>query len=234
MGRAAGRGKADPVKDTDSPEALTVIVADHRPVMAEALGLLAQALPSVARVDRARRAPDLLAALLEERYASALFCLDGFREMDGFSLCGEIQRLRVDTGVVVLLDGPSSHAIKSALGAGANAVVPMVCEPRELDRALVDAARGRQYLPHELALNILDGTEARSQALGLTQRQRDVLALAASGSSNGEIAGELFISPSTVKRDLSEAFKALGVRDRLTACQKARELGIVTAGRTEG
>jgi ATP/maltotriose-dependent transcriptional regulator MalT len=54
-----------------------------------------------------------------------------------------------------------------------------------------------------------------------------VLRLAASGSSNREIADQLVLAEGTVKNHLSRIFGKLNVRDRMQAVAKARELGIL-------
>jgi DNA-binding NarL/FixJ family response regulator len=57
--------------------------------------------------------------------------------------------------------------------------------------------------------------------LGLTRRERQVLAAAASGRTNGEIASMLDISPRTVKKHLERVFDKLGVRTRTAAAAVA-------------
>lgn len=61
----------------------------------------------------------------------------------------------------------------------------------------------------------------------LTERQRDVLSLAAHGKSNKAIADILFISDSTVKAHLSEIFKKFGVTNRTQAAIIARDKGLI-------
>jgi DNA-binding CsgD family transcriptional regulator len=61
-------------------------------------------------------------------------------------------------------------------------------------------------------------------AAGLTPRERDVLALVASGKTNGDIARELWLSPGTVRKHLENAFPKLGVRSRTAAATRFFEL----------
>ena len=55
----------------------------------------------------------------------------------------------------------------------------------------------------------------------LSERELDVLRLIASGASNREAAGKLFISESTVKTHLLHIYEKLGVRDRAAAVGEA-------------
>jgi DNA-binding CsgD family transcriptional regulator len=67
----------------------------------------------------------------------------------------------------------------------------------------------------------------RRGQLGLTDRQAEILALAAVGRSNDEIAHDLSISPHTVRTHLEQTFDRLRVHTRAAAVGRAWELGIL-------
>ena len=60
----------------------------------------------------------------------------------------------------------------------------------------------------------------------LSSREREVLALIATGATNAEIAGQLFLSPHTVKEHTSALYRKLGVRNRAQAVQRAERIGL--------
>ena len=62
----------------------------------------------------------------------------------------------------------------------------------------------------------------------LTPRETEVLGLLAAGRTNRQVAAELHLSLSTVKRHVEHIIRKLGVSDRTQAAVKAMELGIVT------
>src|SRR5205823_44777 len=66
---------------------------------------------------------------------------------------------------------------------------------------------------------------------GLTDREREVLALVAEGLSNDEIAARLFLSPLTSKTHVSRIMTKLTARDRAQLVVIAYESGLVTPGR---
>ena len=68
--------------------------------------------------------------------------------------------------------------------------------------------------------------EAFIQKTGISDRELDVLKLIVMGSSNQEIADQLYLSLSTVKTHISNIFLKLEVSRRTQAVQKARKWGI--------
>ena len=62
----------------------------------------------------------------------------------------------------------------------------------------------------------------------LSARERDILALLASGDSNARIARHLGVSEKTVRNQLSVVFVKLGVTDRVRAALLARDAGMTS------
>jgi len=61
----------------------------------------------------------------------------------------------------------------------------------------------------------------------LTRREAEIMRLMQDGLTNQEIAGQLVISPHTVKRHASNIYDKLGVNGRLAAINRAKELNIL-------
>ena len=72
-----------------------------------------------------------------------------------------------------------------------------------------------------------DGNPQAQAALGLSERELQVLHELAAGGSNKEIAAHLHVSPNTVKTHVARLFEKLGAKRRTEAIRRARELGIV-------
>jgi DNA-binding NarL/FixJ family response regulator len=106
---------------------------------------------------------------------------------------------------------PEAHgpALRRALSAGASGLVL----DTEIDAALVASVRAvaanQTCVPRALKITVDKPT--------LSHREREVLKLAVSGLTNGEIAASLCLAESTVKSHLSAAFHRLGVRSRREA-----------------
>lgn len=67
----------------------------------------------------------------------------------------------------------------------------------------------------------------RLAELGITPREHQILGLIAEGLSNREIGERAFISENTVKTHSSRLFDKLGVKRRVQAVQRGRELGLI-------
>ncbi len=72
-----------------------------------------------------------------------------------------------------------------------------------------------------------DGNPKAQAALGLSERELEVLHELAAGRSNKEIARQLGVSPNTVKTHVARLFEKLEAKRRTDAIRRARELGIV-------
>jgi DNA-binding CsgD family transcriptional regulator len=65
------------------------------------------------------------------------------------------------------------------------------------------------------------------ETLGVSDRELEVLTLLAAGRSNKEIAGQLHVSPNTVKTHVAKLFEKLEAKRRTEAISRARELGMI-------
>ena len=62
---------------------------------------------------------------------------------------------------------------------------------------------------------------------GLTEREREVLALTAEGGSVADVAGRLHLSDATIKTHLHHAYEKLDVSDRAAAVARAMRFGLI-------
>jgi DNA-binding CsgD family transcriptional regulator len=86
------------------------------------------------------------------------------------------------------------------------------------DRLALDLVKS--FLDRVVVLHERDGG-----SLGLTRRERQILAAAATGASNSEIAAELVIAPGTVKKHLDNIYGKLGAANRTEAVARMLDAG---------
>lgn len=135
--------------------------------------------------------------------------------------------------VVILTTFETDENVFDALRAGASGFLVKDTEPTELLRAVRVAARGDALLSPSVTRRLIADVVARlpaprksSELDQLTDREREVMALVASGLSNDEIAERLVISPATAKTHVSRVMSKLGARDRAQVVVFAYESGL--------
>jgi DNA-binding NarL/FixJ family response regulator len=122
-----------------------------------------------------------------------------------------LRKARADAKVAVVCPPTSGTGVRRALEAGADAVV----FEQELELVLGAAVRA-MAVGHAVVPRTLSGCLHRP---AFSAREQQVLALAAEGLTNGEIADRLYLSESTVKSHLSSSYRKLGVRSRREAAE---------------
>jgi DNA-binding NarL/FixJ family response regulator len=138
--------------------------------------------------------------------------------------------------VVVLTNYGLDEYVFTALRAGAAGFLVKDIEPEDLLHAVRVAARGDALLAPSITRRLIGAYVSRplpapSGALaGLTNREREIVALVARGLTNEQIAGHLVISPLTAKTHVNRAMTKLHARDRAQLVVTAYESGLVTPG----
>jgi DNA-binding NarL/FixJ family response regulator len=127
------------------------------------------------------------------------------------------------------------HHIDAALEAGAAAYVLKSAHPDDLASAVRQAFGHSMYLapPGGRQPRGLSASVASSALAELTKRERQILALAAEGHSNAQLAKMLWVTEQTVKFHLSNTYRKLDVANRTEAARLAQLHGLVpTSGQT--
>jgi DNA-binding NarL/FixJ family response regulator len=198
-----------------SPERLTVLVVDDHEVVHWGFRLMLGQQPWVGRCLSARTGHEALA--LAARYRPHVALVDLFTgEESGAEICERL-RAREPQTRVLLLSGAGDISPHAARAAGASGFAHKDWPARRIAAAVHAVGLGQTtFESHE-----------RRGALGLSDRERSVLSLIASGATNPEIAEALHLSKHTVKEHTSAVYRKLGVRNRAQAVQRAERLGLV-------
>ncbi|WP_037677826.1 response regulator transcription factor [Streptomyces griseus] len=147
----------------------------------------------------------------------------------GVAAIAELTRRRARAKVLVLTTYDTDSDTLPAIEAGATGYLLKDAPRDELFSAVRAAAQGRTVLSPAIASRLVSAVRA-PRAPGnepLSPREREVLGLVAKGTSNREIARELFISEATVKTHLTHLYAKLGAKDRAAAVAVAYERGIL-------
>jgi DNA-binding NarL/FixJ family response regulator len=132
---------------------------------------------------------------------------------------------------VVLTMFEDDDSVFAAMRAGARGYVLKDMDDDEIARAIVAVAHGEAIFSPTIASRLIRFFAARPTDAGtafpeLTDSERSVLRLMARGANNQAIAGDLGLSPKTVRNYVSNIFGKLQVADRAQAIVRAHEAGL--------
>jgi DNA-binding NarL/FixJ family response regulator len=197
-----------------------LVVDDHRLVRAGLITLLEAA----GDIEVAGEAADGRQALEAARaVAPDVVLMDlSMPVLDGVAATRLLLQERPQARVVALTSFSDRQRVNDVLAAGAIGYLLKDSRPDELLAAVRSAAEGHAPLDPRVAAALLPGREPPAADL-LSEREKQVLRLAAAGLANKQIARRLGISESTVKVHIGNIFRQIGVRDRTSAALWARE-----------
>jgi NarL family two-component system response regulator LiaR len=155
--------------------------------------------------------------------------------MSGVDATRHISRDAPLTRVIVLTISDQEQDVMDAILAGACGYLLKDASVQELMRGLDAAAVGESLISSHIAGKVLQHVRATTAApeaaatirAELSEREIDVLKLIANGKDNAVIAGELHISPKTVKNHISNILMKLQMENRIQAAVYAVRSGIV-------
>jgi DNA-binding NarL/FixJ family response regulator len=139
----------------------------------------------------------------------------------GPAAVAELRRAYPELKLLLLCETASPAAVRCAIEQHAEGVVLKSDTSEEAGIALRHVLEGRAVMPAGWQAASLR-SEPQGPLAALSVREREVLDLAATGMSNGEIAKRLMISANTVKFHLRTVYARLGVHNRIQATAARR------------
>ena len=149
--------------------------------------------------------PDLIILDLNMKGLSGLDTLKGLRAEE------------VDARILILTDSDAKNDIYTLIDAGADGYLLKDTEPDVLLSQIKRIAQGEVILSDSIKNLLLERKQVQDPIDTLTEREMDVLRLIATGLSNKQIAGQLFISEETVKVHIRNLLRKLNVHSRVAA-----------------
>lgn len=210
---------------------IRVLIADDHAVVRQGLRTFLELQDDIEVMGDACDGEEAVAAALDGRPDVVIMDLV-MPGLDGIEATRRILRERPATRVIALTSFLDDEKVLPAVRAGAAGYLLKDVEPEQLVRA-IRTVHGGEALLHPAATatvmrELADHAEPADEAdLGLTGREREVLALVARGLPNKLIAHELGIAEKTVKTHMSSILAKLGVTDRTQAALLAVRRGWV-------
>lgn len=144
----------------------------------------------------------------------------------GIEVTRHLREKGADLGILILTAYDDPPYIRAAIDAGANGYVLKSSEAEEIVEAVRAVFEGKDVLDAHLAVSPPVMSETLPRA-SLTERERDVLTLAARGLTNKAIGFQLSISDRTVQGHLANVYEKLEAASRTEAVTRAVVLGLI-------
>ncbi|MFC9175574.1 response regulator [Streptomyces sp. NPDC057107] len=218
---------------TENPErtptrSITLVLVDDHPVVRDGLRGMFTAEPGFDVLGEAANGVDALAVV--ERLDPDVVLMDlRMPGGGGVAAIAELTRRGARCRVLVLTTYDTDSDTLPAIEAGATGYLLKDAPREELFAAVRAAADGRSVLSPAVASRLMTRvrTPTAPSDTALSAREREVLVLVAKGTTNREIAAELFISEATVKTHLTHIFAKLVTKDRAAAVAVGYDRGIL-------
>ena len=212
--------------------AVTVLLADDHPIVRQGLRHLFEEESEINIVGEA--SDGLQAVQLTEKLKPNVLILDIMMpDLNGLEVLRQVKERSPGTTSIVLSMQSADVYVVEALKAGALGYVLKETGPSEMLNALQQVVRGQRYLSPRISERLIDVLIQNVEKAPadpyqtLTNREREVLQMAAEGLSSSEIGKRLSISPRTAELHRGRMMHKLGLRNQTELIRYALKRGIL-------
>ena len=217
-------------EETMSEETIRVVLVDDHPVYRDGLSMLLESMDGIEVVATAANGDEAIAAA--DEVDADVFVMDvQMPGRDGIDATRIITGRQPHLAVLVLTMSEDDSTVFAAMRAGARGYLVKGADQQQILAAIRAVAGGELVFGAAIARRVAEFFSAAPTAQTalafpqLTAREREVLDLLAAGRTNPQIAQVLFLSPKTVRNNVSNIFSKLQVADRTEAILRARDAG---------
>jgi DNA-binding NarL/FixJ family response regulator len=215
----------------ENQEAIKVVLADDHAVVRSGIRYFLEASGEILVIGEADDGEK--AITLIEKHSPDVVVLDiQMPKATGIEVTRQLRKTEAKVGILILTAYDDDPYINAVLQAGANGFVLKTASPEEIIKAVKDVFEGKSVLDPTIAHRVLKKlTKGADDYLyeALTDRENEVLGLAAKGFTNKAIGVQLSISDRTVQGHLAHIFSKLQAGSRTEAVMRAVSLGWLPA-----
>jgi DNA-binding NarL/FixJ family response regulator len=215
---------------------IRVLIADDQALVRSGFRLIVETRPDLDVVGEAEDGAEAVRLTLELEPDVILMDVR-MPGVDGIEATRRIVAAGSAARILVLTTFDLDEYVYAAVRAGASGFLLKDVRPGDLVEAIRLVANGSALLGPGVTRRLLErfadedaSGDAAEAVARLTEREREILRLLASGLSNAELARQLVVSETTVKTHVSNVLRKLGVRDRVQAVIVAYDAGLVRPG----
>jgi two-component system, NarL family, response regulator DesR len=195
------------------------LLAEDVAMVRGALVALIQLEPDLKVVAAIERGDDIVPTALMHRPDVAIIDID-LPGTDGITAAEELHTALPSCRTLILTNLGRAGTLRRALTAHVSGYMLKDAPPEQLATAIRNVASGRRVIDPQLAVSTWEGTPNP-----LSQREHEVLRLAAEGAEPAEIAATMHLSVGTVRNYLTTIVSKLNARNRVDAIKTAYDNG---------
>jgi len=211
----------------EEAQPIRVILADDHAVVRAGIRQFMERNREIQVVAEAGDGPQAVSAIQEHRPDVAILDLQ-MPGMSGIEVTRWVRANARSTGVLILTAYDDDPYVLAALQAGANGYVLKTADAAEIVRSVHAVYEGKSALDPSIArkvMGLVSGRRGETAVERLTDRELEVLTLAARGYTNRAIGHQLGISDRTVQGHLARVFSKMQAASRTEAVMRAVSLG---------
>lgn len=216
-------------------EPIRLMIVDDQSLFREGLHILLSSNPDFSVVSEAANGEEAVSLALQLKPSVILMDLR-MPVMDGATATRILHESLPECHIIVLTTFDDDENVFEGLRAGAVGYLLKDVSSTKLFEAIRSASRGEYFLLPSITAKVMAEFSRGSRAAShntepliepLSNRELEILRLVAAGDSNKEIGEKLFITEGTVKNHMSNILSKLGVKDRMQAVFRCKDLGIL-------
>ena len=219
-----------PKSSNKSKTMIRILLADDHHIVRAGVRQLLESAKDLQVIAEAEDGEEAQALILKHKPDVAVLDIQ-MPKASGIEVTRWVRAHLPEVGVLILTAYDDDPYVMAVLQAGANGYVLKTAKTEDLIQAVRDVNEGRsaldQAITSKLMSNIFKGTEKKIVE-PLTDRELDVLRLAAKGFTNKAIGVQLNISDRTVQGHLAHIFAKLQANSRTEAVMRAVSLGMIS------
>ncbi len=210
----------------------TIILADDHPIVRRGLRSVLEAEKDFSLIGEAGDGIDAV-RLVENLTPNILITDMMMPGLTGLEVIRQVRHRVPNVKIIILSMHAAESYVLEALRNGANGYVLKDSAADELVHAIREVLAGRRYLSSQLSERAIETYIQKSESSitdsydSLTNREREVLKLAAEGCTNNEIAERLFISPRTAETHRANLMKKLSLSNHTELIRYAIRRGLL-------
>ena len=212
---------------TETVQPVRVILADDHAVVRQGIRQFLEMSAGIAVVAEASDGLEAMRLIREHRPDVAVLDIQ-MPGQTGIEVTRAVRAERLPVGVLILTAFDDTPYVKAVLEAGANGYVLKTADAADIVEAVRAVHEGQSVLDPAIARKLmaqLVALRTEPHVEPLTERELEVLRLAAKGYTNKAIGAELSISDRTVQGHLAKIYGKVGAASRTEAVMRAVSMG---------